>query len=315
MNQQSQNSQPVERLHFQADRDDELSLIEIFKVLAKYKYLIIIFTLLSTSGAYYYTQTLPTVYKTEALMIPASGSGSGGNVSLSNRLGSISDMVGFSLGGGGSSAGAEGDQALARLKTRSFLMNHIIEKNLKPVLYEDQWIKTEKQWVDKEPSDREASEFLQGMMDISMDPRDIVGLVTLSLEWKNPINPNSIADIANNLVSSMNIHAKRRAIEQAKNSILFLEKELERTSILNSQIILYNLIEQQTAKVMMANVRDEFVFKVIDPAVIPSRAETKPVLIIIFIGAALGIFFGSFIAISINYFKEQSQQNLVFNQK
>ena len=305
MNQQSQNSQPVQRPYFQADRGDELSLIDLFKVLAKYKYLIIILTLLATYSAYYYTQTLPTVYKAEVLMIPVSGGG--GGVGLSSNLSGLASIAGISLGGG-SSAGAEGDQALARLITRSFLMNHIIEKNLKPVLYEDQWIKTEKQWVDKEPSDREASEFLLDMMAISMDPRDIVGLVTLSLEWKNPINPNSIADIANNLVSSMNIHAKRRAIEEAKNSISFLEKELERTSILNSQIILYNLIEQQTAKVMMANVRDEFVFKVIDPAVIPSRAEAKPLLIIIFIGAALGIFLGSFIAISINYFKEQSRK-------
>ena len=306
MNQQSQNSQPVQRPYFQADRGDELSLIDLFKVLAKYKYLIIILTLLATYSAYYYTQTLPTVYKAEVLMIPVSG-GVNNSVGLSSNLSGLASMAGISLGGG-SSAGAEGDQALARLITRSFLMNHIIEKNLKPVLYEDQWIKTEKQWVDKEPSDREASEFLQGMMSISMNPRDAVGLVTLSLEWKNPIKFNAIADIANNLVSSMNIHAKRRAIEEAKNSISFLEKELERTSILNSQIILYNLIEQQTAKVMMANVRDEFVFTLIDPAVIPSRAETKPVLIIIFIGAALGIFFGSFIAISINYFKEQSRK-------
>ena len=102
----------------------------------------------------------------------------------------------------------------------------------------------------------------------------------------------------------MNYHAKRRAIVEARNSISFLEKELQTTSIINAQTILYNLIEQQTAKIMMANVRDEFVFKVIDPAVIPRRAETKPTLMFILIGMTLGIFFGSFLAISVNYFKE-----------
>jgi uncharacterized protein involved in exopolysaccharide biosynthesis len=56
----------------------------------------------------------------------------------------------------------------------------------------------------------------------------------------------------------------------------------------------------------MANVKDEFVFKVIDPAVHPKRAENKPILLIIFIGIVLGIFLASFLSVSINYFKGQS---------
>jgi uncharacterized protein involved in exopolysaccharide biosynthesis len=131
-----------------------------------------------------------------------------------------------------------------------------------------------------------------------MDPRDKADLVTLSLEWENPHNPNKIADIANDLVSSMNHHAKRRAILEARDSISFLEKELEQTSILNSQTILYSLIEQQMGKIMLANIRDEFVFKIIDPAVNPRRTEDKPVLIIILIGLIFGLIFGIFTAIS-----------------
>jgi uncharacterized protein involved in exopolysaccharide biosynthesis len=57
---------------------------------------------------------------------------------------------------------------------------------------------------------------------------------------------------------------------------------------------------------MMANVRDEFVFKVIDPAVVPRRAEAKRTSMIILIGMMLGIFFGTFLAIGINYFKGSS---------
>jgi hypothetical protein len=106
----------------------------------------------------------------------------------------------------------------------------------------------------------------------------------------------------------MNSHAKDRAILEARDSISFLEKELEQTSILNSQTILYNLIEQQMGKIMMANIRDEFVFKVIDPAVVPKHAETKPILMVVFIGLILGIFLSSFLAISTNYFKRSLQK-------
>lgn len=299
MNQQSQPTSlyPVER-------GDELSLIELWKVLVEYKLLIIVFTALTTLGAIYYASTLPTIYKAEVLMIPASGGGGGGGGGLSNRLGGLADMAGVSLGG--SSAGAEGEQALARLKTRSFLTKHIKEKNLKPILFADQWNRVEKKWIDKEPSDRDSAELFKNMIEAGSHPRSKAGLASLSIEWKNPHNPNKIADIANNLVNSINSHAKDRAILEARDSISFLEKELEQTSILNSQTILYSLIEQQMGKIMMANIRDEFVFKVIDPAVNPKHAETKPILMVIFIGIILGIFLASFLAISANYFKGQS---------
>ena len=302
MNQQSQPTSlyPVER-------GDELSLIELWKVLVEYKLLIIVFTALTTLGAIYYASTLPTIYKAEVLMIPASGGISGSG--LSNRLGGLADMAGVSLGG--SSAGAEGEQALARLKTRSFLIKHIKEKNLKSILFADQWSTVEKRWIDQEPSDREASELLLDMITTARVPKDKAGLVILSIEWKDPTNPEKIANIANNLVKSMNSHAKKRAILEAVRSVSFIEKELEKTSLLNSQIILYSIIEQQMGTIMLANVRDEFVFKVIDSAVIPTRAETKPIFMIIFIGIVLGIFISSFLAVNINYFRRHLEKNKI----
>ena len=303
MNQQSQPTSlyPVER-------GDELSLIELWKVLVEYKLLIIVFTALTTLGAIYYASTLPTIYKAEVLMIPASGGGGGGG-GLSNRLGGLADMAGVSLGG--SSAGAEGEQVLARLKTRSFLIKHIKEKNLKSILFADQWSTVEKRWIDQEPSDREASELLLDMITTARVPKDKAGLVILSIEWKDPTNPEKIANIANNLVKSMNSHAKKRAILEAVRSVSFIEKELEKTSLLNSQIILYSIIEQQMGTIMLANVRDEFVFKVIDSAVIPTRAETKPIFMIIFIGIVLGIFISSFLAVNINYFRRHLEKNKI----
>ena len=301
------NQQPQPISLYPVERGDELSLIELWKVLVEYKLLIIVFTALTTLGAIYYASTLPTIYKAEVLMIPASGGVSGG--SLSNRLGSLADMAGVSLGG--SSAGAEGEQVLARLKTRSFLIKHIKEKNLKSILFADQWSTVEKRWIDQEPSDREASELLLDMITTARVPKDKAGLVILSIEWKDPTNPEKIANIANNLVKSMNSHAKKRAILEAVRSVSFIEKELEKTSLLNSQIILYSIIEQQMGTIMLANVRDEFVFKVIDSAVIPTRAETKPIFMIIFIGIVLGIFISSFLAVNINYFRRHLEKNKI----
>ena len=294
------NQQPQPTSLYPVERGDELDLIGLWKVLVEYKLLIIVFTALTTLGAIYYASTLPTIYKAEVLMLSSSSSSSSSSL---GKLSGLADMAGLSMGG--SSAGIEGEQALARLKTRNFLTKHIKERNLKPILFADRWSQQGKLWIDGEPSNREVSELLLGMITTSMDPRDKADLVTLSLEWENPHNPNKIADIANDLVSSMNHHAKRRAILEARDSISFLEKELEQTSILNSQTILYSLIEQQMQKIMLANIRDEFIFKVIDSAIVPKHAETKPVLMIVFVGIMLGVFLSFLFSISLNYFKKE----------
>jgi uncharacterized protein involved in exopolysaccharide biosynthesis len=299
------NQQPQPTSLYPVERGDELSLIELWKVLVEYKRLIIVFTALTTLYAIYYASTLPTIYKAEVLMLSA-GSASAGGGSLSNRLGGLAGMAGVSLGATG--IGIEGEQVLARLKTRSFLINHIKEKNLKPILFADQWDRVEKKWIDKEPSDRDSARLFKNMLEAGSHLRSKAGLVSLSIKWKNPHNLNKIADIANNLVSSINSHAKDRAILEARDSISFLEKELEQTSILNSQAILYSMIEKAMQKIMMANIRDEFIFKIIDPAVVPKHAETKPILMIVFIGLILGIVLTSFLAISTHYFKESLQK-------
>jgi uncharacterized protein involved in exopolysaccharide biosynthesis len=298
MNQQSQPTSlyPVER-------GDELDLIGLWKVLVEYKRLIIVFTTLTTLGAIYYASTIPTIYKAEVLMLPVSGGSASIASRLSSRLGGLASMAGVSLGD--SSAGIEGEQALARLKTRSFLINHVKEKNLKPILFANQWSQSGGVWINEEPSDREASELLLDMITTYMNPKDKARLVIFSLEWENPTSPNKIADMANDLVSSMNYHAKQHAIVEAKNSISFLEKELEQTSILNSQTMLYSIIEQQVQKIMLANIRDEFVFKVIDAAVNPTKPEPSKMILITLLGGFLGGFISIFLAIFHNYIKRE----------
>jgi capsule polysaccharide export protein KpsE/RkpR len=208
-------------------------------------------------------------------MIPAGGGVNVSRARLSNRLGGLASIAGVSLVGSGAGAGVEGEQALARLKTRSFLSHFIKKENLKPILFAEQWNKEEKHWIDQQPSDEEAYELLFKMIDIHKDSRDKSGLIIFSLNWENPVDVNKIADVANNLVRSMNSNAKRRTIVDAKNSVSFLEKELEHTNILKSQTIIYSMIEQQMQQIMLANVRNEFVFKVIDPAVSPKHPENN----------------------------------------
>lgn len=69
------------------------------------------------------------------------------------------------------------------------------------------------------------------------------------------------------------------------------------------QSTFYKLIEEQTKSLMLAEVQDEFVFKVVDPAVVPEVKDSpKRALICIvfsFVGLLLGVLFVLFSFLSI----------------
>ena len=65
------------------------------------------------------------------------------------------------------------------------------------------------------------------------------------------------------------------------------------------QQAIYRLIEEQINTVMLANVREEYAFKVIDPAVVPDidQYEWPKRALILVLGAGLGLLFALMIAL------------------
>ncbi len=97
------------------------------------------------------------------------------------------------------------------------------------------------------------------------------------------------------LVEDINLKLKARDVAEAERSIRYLTAQLEKTPVADMQSIFYELIEEQTKTVMFAEVRDEYVFKTIDPAVVPEiKSKPNKPLICIF-GVILGGVFGLFI--------------------
>ncbi|QWL08606.1 LPS O-antigen length regulator, partial [Shewanella algae] len=68
----------------------------------------------------------------------------------------------------------------------------------------------------------------------------------------------------------------------------FLNKQIALTNVADIRTILYKLVEEQAKTIMFAEVRDEYVFKTIDPAFIPEeKAKPKRALICV-LGTMLG---------------------------
>ena len=107
----------------------------------------------------------------------------------------------------------------------------------------------------------------------------------MAIEWPNPVEA---AEWTNKLVSAINQEIRARDVREANNAITYLQQQLASTQLVDMQRVFYQLIESQTRITMLADVRDEYVFRVIDPAVVPDRKIAPRRAFICILGTLVG---------------------------
>jgi LPS O-antigen subunit length determinant protein (WzzB/FepE family) len=125
------------------------------------------------------------------------------------------------------------------------------------------------------------------------------GLVTVTIEWRDP---KQAADWANLLVQRLNSEMRARAIASTDKSVSYLEKELGATSTLGTQQAINRLIETQVNQRMLANVTQEYTFRVVDKA-LPPEPDDKigpSKILLIALGFGIGLVFGMFAILVFN---------------
>jgi LPS O-antigen subunit length determinant protein (WzzB/FepE family) len=122
--------------------------------------------------------------------------------------------------------------------------------------------------------------------------------VTVSIEHKSPYVAKQWVDW---LVTDINQVMKQRDVTEAKRSTEYLEKQIEQTNVADIRTVLYKLVEEQAKIIMFAEVRDEYIFKTVDPALVPEeKAKPKRALICV-LGTLLGGMLAVFIVL-VRYF-------------
>ncbi|MEK6749107.1 MAG: Wzz/FepE/Etk N-terminal domain-containing protein [Pseudomonadota bacterium] len=271
--------------------DDEINLLDLWRVLVDAKWLIAALTLISSAVAVYMALTTPAVFRADAILAPADQDPKGGMMSsLAGQFGGLASLAGLDLGRGGAN---KSEEIIAVATSRQFTEAYIKEKNLLPVLFGERWNKASGQWIgEKPPTMNDAYElFNKSIRKIVTDKK--TGLTTLSIEWTDP---KLAAEWANELVVRINANQKQEAIREAKQSIAYLERQLNETSNVEMRQIIYRVIETQTQRIMLANVRDQFAFKVIDPAVVPERKIKPKRALMGVLGFTIGVMLGIFAA-------------------
>ncbi len=232
----------------------------------------------------------PPTYRASAVLVPASSTeGIGGDIgSTMGSLGGLAALAGFDFG----SRRSRVDEALAVLQSREFLQKFITENNLMPLFFEEQWDPVAGKWKDPEhePTLAKAHKYFINEV-LSIDEDKESALITVHIDWRDR---EQAAEWANDLVAKLNAEMRSRAAEKAAASMRFLEAEMKRTDLVGTQEAIGRLMESQINQGMLANVTEEYVFRIVDRAMPPDEddpAKPKKVLLIA-AGFMLGIVLG-----------------------
>ena len=276
--------------------EDEIDLLELIRVLLQSWKLIVVITILSVVAAVFYAFSLPEVYKAETLLAPAREEKN--NASTLSQFGGLAAMAGISI-----PSDSNIEQVIATLQSGKFL-RYFIEKNeLLPVLFEESWDPEKQEWLVNDqghkPTVDDAVGAFKGLIEIEQNKSP--SLVTLGVSWKNP---QFAAEWTNELVEQLNKQLREKAISDSRKRVGYLEQELAKTTLKDMQEVLYNLLESEKQKAMLANVNEDFALEVIDPATVPQIREKPKRKLIIALGGICGGFLGIFMVFSIQFLRK-----------
>ena len=269
-----------------SSEEDEIDLLELIRTLLHAWKIIVGITILCTGLAVAYALYAPEVFKAETLLAPAQEEKSGASSALS-QFGGLAAMAGVSIP---SSSNIE--RVLATLETREFLKKFISSQKLLPIIFDDLWDESSNSWKLIEGQEKLTTEdgigALQGAIEVDQGKS---ALITLSISWKDP---DIAAQWANDLVKQLNEQLRQKAITDSNKRVGYLEQELAKTTLQDMRAVLYNLLESEKQKAMLANVNEDFALEVIDPAVAPETREKPKRKLIVALGGVCGGFLGIF---------------------
>lgn len=281
-----------------ASLNDEIGLLDILRVLKGRKTLILIVAVVAGFSVFAFTLLLDDLYRAEAVLIPANESQS---PQLGAQLGLAANLAGVNL----SRSDDKTVKALATLQSRDFLGKFIREHELLPWLFASEYNNAQKASVidpniydvealvwrggpDSMPTEGKALEEFQRALTVREDQGS--GLVTIAVEW---IDPYLAAQWVNWLVADVNDHLRTSDMLEAEKAIEYLQNQLSNTPLIEMQRVFYQLIESQTRTLMLGDIREGYIFEVIDPATAPEKKSNPQRLL----SSLLGVFIGGIVAI------------------
>lgn len=230
----------------------EFSLVDIFRAFKSYIQFFYILIPIGFIFSFIISIYLTPLYSSDILVSDNTDS----NETSSSAIGGLASLAGIQL----PQANNKSLSTLATLNSKTFLKAFIEEYDLKPKIFKDLWVEKTNSWSGEEPSDLGAVGELKKLIEIKKAEGGLVRIIVSTYD------PEFSLFIANEIVFFINNYMRKSAIEESENLIKFLEKEAVKSSLSDVKLKIFTLIQENIAEKSLANVRQEFIYKVIDKA-------------------------------------------------
>jgi uncharacterized protein involved in exopolysaccharide biosynthesis len=271
---------------YPSSQKDEIRIKDLVETLLLYRTRVLLFVIGCTVLVAVVSLVIPKEYDA-AVMISAVTNTSEKSFSGGGALGSLGGLAALA----GMSFGSDSKKAesIATLQSQALTGRYIRENNLLPILYADLWDAQQKKWKVTDPKKMptlwKAIQYFKHVRTISTDTK--TGLVTLTVRWNDA---DLAAKWANGIVKMTNDYEREAALVESDRNVAYLTKQAAMTDVVGIKEAIYNLLQSEINKGMIARGTEEYAFKVIDPAIVAEKPAFPQKTIWV-----LAAFFGSLI--------------------
>lgn len=318
----TEGKKQAEPINVVTEEEDEIDLLALARTICKGKKLIVCIVAIFTFATAVLSLFMTNTYTVEAVIKPVSTEKGGGKLaSLASQFGGLATLAGIAMPGTSTSA------ELVKLLESNVIRKNIIEKyNLLPVLFPKRWDEEKKTWKKKSfanlnplvlinklrPIDPNMPKKEPGVPDIWDGIRELDKDVKINYNMKEDIvtvtvsfrNPEMAEKIANYFITELgdliSSEAKRIAVVNKE----YLEKQLLETNDNLVQQKIYSLIAEKIETMMMAEVKEGFAFKVLDPPMAPDKKSKPKRAQMVIVAFMVSFFLGIFITLFREYIKK-----------
>ena len=266
-------SDPLNKVE-DSSEEKEFSFKDFLEAIRLNRFLIIIFPLLMGSLTALYTLTLPNTFRAEVLL--ASSDSNTQNPSIAQS--GLASLAGINLPSGKDEKTLI---AIETLKSRKFISEFLIRHEALPALM------APISWNSKEDI-LEVGEYHGSIQEATKTFMKIFYVGKLSqntpfvLMTIEHISPTQARDWLESMVEDLNESLSQRDVTESENSIKYLQEQINNTNVSDLRKLFYSMIQAQTSKSMLAEVRPEYAFRVIDPAIAPELKYSPQRLFVTF---------------------------------
>jgi len=269
--------------------EDEINLFDLAKVLLKHKGFIALVVFIFVVATATISLVMTKVYESKAIITP---------VMLTEEQGGMMAMAAqFGIATPQSSNVSE----IVNLLKSDILMQKVMQRGkLYDVLFDRDKLKekteNEKTWMG-------IRILKQGILKVSENKKD--NTITVSAQYKDPVIAQKIASTT---LTELTEHMTAEAKRVAEANRVYLESQINTAGDPFIRTNVYGLIARQIQTAMLAEAKENYAFKVIDPPRVPDRKIKPKRAQMVVIAFVVALFLGIFLAFVQEHFQKNREE-------